>query len=125
MLQEMRTADFDEYKSTPEMDAKVLELIKYAVDACNTMDTDIQDVRNGCIYIMLARMPLFYYMNTEKFEEFCRVSVDGLPESMYLECLASGHEHITPTEMRNLMDKNEALEPLMKRRGLSIPPPNV
>jgi hypothetical protein len=125
MLQQMRTADFDEFKSTPEMDAKVLELIDIAVDACNTMDMDIQDVRNGCIYIMLARMPLFYYMDTPKFEEFCRKSVEGLPEQMYLECLASGHEHITPTEMRRLIDKHEGLEPLMKRRGLSIPPPGA
>lgn len=121
-LQNMRTETFDEFKSTPEMDAKVMELIGAATDACKTMENTIEGILDGCVYIMLARMPLFFYMDVDRFEEFCRASVTGLRDVMYLECLASGHEHITPETMRALMNKYEGLESIMVRRGLALPP---
>lgn len=125
-LQKVRPADNDEFSSTPEMDAKVLELISYAIDACESGAMNVKEIKYGCSYIMLARMPLFYYMNQEKFIDFCEKSVARFPEEsgMLLECLASGHEHITPESMRALVDTYPGLDKVMTRRGLPIPTPD-
>ena len=72
---------------------------------------------------MLARMPLFFYMGgNDKFIDFCKKSVAKLDDDMFLECLSSGHEHITPKDMRYLMTRYPSLESVMVRRGLSLPP---
>lgn len=112
----------DEFTSNPRLDAKVLELIDYAINACETGNHEVVQVTEGCIYIMLARMPLFFYMDTPKFEQFCQQSVRNYPESLYYECLASGHEHITPEQMWLLVDKYPPLDGVLQRRGLPLPP---
>ena len=123
-LQEFRSnVSQDEFTSTPEMDKEVLRLIDLAVTSCLSSSIGRSDnVYKGCIYIMLARMPLFFYMaGNDKLIDFCKKSVAKLDEDMFLECLASGHEHITPKNMRDLMNRYEGLESVMVRRGLSLP----
>jgi len=123
-LQEFRkSVEQDEFTSTPEMDAEVLRLIGIANEACLSSKIGRDDnIYQGCIYIMLARMPLFFYMlSNDKFIDFCEKSVEKLPKEMFLECLASGHEHITPASMRDLINRYDDLENIMVRRGLSIP----
>jgi hypothetical protein len=124
-LQEFRNSiSQDEYYSTPEMDREVLRLVDIANEACLSSKIERTDnIYQGCIYIMLARMPLFFYMaSNDKFIDFCEKSVRKLPKEMFLECIASGHEHITPANMRDLMNRFEGLENVMIRRGLSLPP---
>jgi len=124
-LQEYRNSiNQDEYYSTPEMDREVLRLVDIAKEACLSSKIERADnIYQGCIYIMLARMPLFFYMaSNDKFIDFCEKSVRKLPKEMFLECIASGHEHITPANMRDLMNRFEGLEKVMIRRGLSLPP---
>jgi hypothetical protein len=112
---------WDEFQSTPQLEERVLELVEYGVDACEAGAIDNVHVTYGCIYIMLARMPRFYYMDTPRFEELCRRSVEGFPESLYIECLASGHEHITPASMQDLINRYDGLREVLIRRGLSLP----
>lgn len=124
-LQEFRNSiNQDEFYSTPEMDKEVLRLVDIANEACLSSKIERADnIYQGCIYIMLARMPLFFYMaSNDKFIDFCEKSVRKLPKEMFLECIASGHEHITPANMRDLMNRFNDLESVMIRRGLSLPP---
>jgi hypothetical protein len=106
------------------MDKEVLRLVDIANEACLSSKIERADnIYQGCIYIMLARMPLFFYMaSNDKFIDFCEKSVRKLPKEMFLECIASGHEHITPANMRDLMNRFNGLESVMVRRGLSLPP---
>jgi hypothetical protein len=124
-MQEFRNSvNQDEFYSTPEMDKEVLRLVDLAIKACESSSIGRNDnIYQGCIYIMLARMPLFFYMaSNDKFIDFCEKSIVNLPKEMFLECIASGHEHITPANMRDLMNRFEGLEKVMVRRGLSLPP---
>jgi hypothetical protein len=124
-MQEFRSnVNQDEFTSTPEMDKEVLRLVDIAINSCMTSSIGRSDnIYKGCIYIMLARMPLFFYMaGNDKFIDFCKSSVAKLDDDMFLECIASGHEHITPKNMRDLMNRYPSLEGVMVRRGLSLPP---
>ena len=115
-LQEMQKLP-DEKDSTPEQDAFVVERIKYAMDACESTGAAAHGSADVCSWLMLARMPLFFYLNIEKFEKFCETVSVGRKETMFSNCLASGQEHISPEQKKYLRDKYPEVAAIMDGRN--------
>lgn len=115
-LQERATLP-DEKQSTPEQDRYVVERAKYALDACEASTPGNRGNPDVCQWLMLARMPLFFYLDIPKFVTFCRDTTDGRPETLFLNCLASGQEHISPEQKQQLVDEFPEVGELMRLRN--------
>jgi hypothetical protein len=117
----MSSAAGNEFDTTPEKDKLINGLISSAIDACESGADTNRATKDGCIYIMLARMPLFYYRDISVFTDYCKHAVSRFPEYMLYECLASGHEHIDPELMAVLSERYPPLVQTLTRRGLFVP----
>ena len=113
------TTTSNEYDSTPAMDAEVIKQVKAAFAACEVNVASGKNKGNPvvCIDLMLNRMPLFWYMNTDKFINFCsEVTTDREPGE-FERCLAGGLEHITPDSMNAIVERFPTVGDVIKARN--------
>ena len=113
------TTTGNEYLSTPRMDAEVVRQVNQAIAACEVNIAFGTNLGNPvvCIDLMLNRMPLFWYMNTEKFIGFCELVSAQREEGFFERCLAGGLEHITPAAMNSIVERYPDVGDVIRSRN--------
>ena len=113
------TTTSNEYDSTPAMDAEVIKQVIEGFQACEVNVAAGKNKGNPivCIDLMLNRMPLFWYMNTEKFINFCVEVTQGREEGSLDRCLAGGLEHITPESMAAIVERYPSVDDTILARN--------
>lgn len=109
----------NEFLSTPEMDREALRQVDQAVAACEVNVAAGLNKGNPkiCIDLVLVRMPLFWYMDTDKFVSFCEQSSRGRPEWFLESCLAGALEHVTPQAMAEVMSRYPGVADVLDSRS--------
>ena len=113
------TTTGNEYESTPAMDAEVVRQVNEAVAACEVNVASGTNKGNPtvCVDLMLNRMPLFWYMNTDKFIAFCKEVSVGRQEMFFERCLAGGLEHITPDALAEIVKRHPSAADIIRARN--------
>ena len=107
----------DERLSNPAQDKAVVERIRYATDACNATKGSNKGNPMTCEALMLARMPLFFYLNIPKFIDFCQKVGAKRDYEFLIQCLASGQEHISAEQKQEIWEQFPEAEQAMRDRN--------
>lgn len=109
---------------------KTVDLIINAVEACRSgFDKGINKGNpEGCITLMLNRMPLFWYMDIEIFIENCkkiekgveRLNVYGNNYNFFTNCLTGGFEHINKGDMDKIIEKYPVVKDMIISRNPNL-----
>jgi hypothetical protein len=113
------TTTSNEYDSTPAMDAEVIKQVKEGFLACEVNVASGKNKGNPtvCVDLMLNRMPLFWYMDTDKFINFCTEVTLGREKGSLERCLAGGLEHITPGSMGKVVERFPSVADTIRARN--------
>jgi hypothetical protein len=112
----------NDFIGSDEAIVKTSNLIEKAFNSCRSnfdKNKNKSDPSN-CLNLMLNRMPLFWYMNPDKFIDNCfKINEIITPLPMYdifTNCLAGGFEHVNKDDMSYIVEKYPKLLEILKFR---------
>jgi hypothetical protein len=107
----------DEYVANAAQQRAVVEQAGEAIKACESNVPANKGNPQVCIDLMLNRMPLFWYMDTDRFEQYCREVTGERDDQFFLRCLAGGAEHIDAGPLQALTEKYPTVGEIIKGRN--------
>lgn len=120
----------NDFESNPKAVTKTIEMIKDAIIACRSGFDSKSNKGNpeGCISLMLNRMPLFWYMDINLFIENCekissfaeKLNVHGIEYDFFSNCITGGYEHINKNDMDKLIDKFPKVKEMIISRNPNL-----
>lgn len=121
LLYEMFPIESD-FQTSAEIDSALISMLRSAIDNCEAAKDANISTKNACIFLVLTRMPWFFYEPIDKFIQYCKDATFSKRDILFYECLASGYENSTTEFMSRIIsiypDVNEALI----RRGWVVDP---
>jgi hypothetical protein len=107
----------DEYDANTAQQEAVVTQAREAISACESNTPLNKGNPAVCIDLMLNRMPLFWYMDPQRFEQYCRSVSDGRDEMFFHRCLAGGAEHIDADPLRELSERYPEVGEIIRSRN--------
>lgn len=107
----------DEYVANETQSREVVAQVREAMRVCESNVPDNRGNPQVCVDLMLNRMPLFWYMDTNKFEQYCQEVSEDRDVEFFHRCLAGGAEHVDAEPMKQLEERYPRVAEIIRSRN--------
>jgi hypothetical protein len=115
-MQALSTPD-NEFDANEAQEREIKVQVRDAITACESNVPNNKGNPTVCVDLMLNRMPLFWYMNTEKFEQYCDTVSAGRNREFFYHCLAGGALHMDAEPLRILGERYPQVDEIIRSRN--------